>query len=323
MWVMLGVALAGLLSIVGPPHMARADATSTSFNPTTVTLASNGASATITVETVDADAESDGVQINIQHSDAVTITSPACVDVFSEANVLGPSAVEGGTLIGCFLLSGDVSATTGDVMTFVVTRVGPGNPVITFGVGGGLGTQLSDGGATVGPGATNTLRVVGPADLAVTKTDSPDPLPLGSDVTYIITVTNNGPTDASEVVLTDTLPDGATFVSAEPGSPTCAEADGAVTCVIGSLASSASMTVSVVVEPGEVGVIDSVARVSGMESDPEASNDSAAAQTTVEASSGSSWTLVLAVALAAPAVVLLGSFLWVMRRRRRFTQDPS
>ena len=32
--------------------------------------------------------------------------------------------VSGGTLFACFLLAGDVSGTTGDVMTFTLTRVG-------------------------------------------------------------------------------------------------------------------------------------------------------------------------------------------------------
>ena len=50
-----------------------------------------------------------------------------------------------------------------------------------------------------------------PADLAITKTDSPDPVVAGGLLTYTINVTNNGPADATEVVVTDTLPAGTTF----------------------------------------------------------------------------------------------------------------
>ncbi|MEO7296915.1 MAG: nidogen-like domain-containing protein, partial [Candidatus Limnocylindria bacterium] len=46
------------------------------------------------------------------------------------------------------------------------------------------------------------------ADLAVTQTDDPDPVASGGQITYDITVTNNGPDVATSVTLDDTLPDG-------------------------------------------------------------------------------------------------------------------
>src|SRR6185436_12898559 len=51
------------------------------------------------------------------------------------------------------------------------------------------------------------------AELAITKTDSPDPVVSGSNVTYTIVVTNNGPGLAQSVVVTDNLPGTVTFVS--------------------------------------------------------------------------------------------------------------
>src|SRR4029079_8343246 len=54
---------------------------------------------------------------------------------------------------------------------------------------------------------------VGAADLAITKTDSPDPVITGNDVTYTVTVTNNGPDAATSVTVTDNLPAETTFVS--------------------------------------------------------------------------------------------------------------
>src|SRR2546428_10417885 len=51
------------------------------------------------------------------------------------------------------------------------------------------------------------------ADLSVTKVDSPDPVNAGSNLTYTITVTNNGPDAAANASWSDTLPAGATIVS--------------------------------------------------------------------------------------------------------------
>ena len=44
------------------------------------------------------------------------------------------------------------------------------------------------------------------ADLSITKTDSPDPVTAGNDLTYTVTVHNYGPSDAQAVQVTDTLP---------------------------------------------------------------------------------------------------------------------
>lgn len=137
----------------------RLTAGSTSFSPTTVVLATIGSSGTITVGTVGVLPGADGVQLNIQHPNIVTVTSPSCTGIFQGANGLGPTPVSGGTLMGCFLLTGNVSATTGNVMTFVVTRVGPGSAMLSFGLGGGFGTQFSDGGTSISPGVTNTLQI--------------------------------------------------------------------------------------------------------------------------------------------------------------------
>src|SRR6266571_8379642 len=57
------------------------------------------------------------------------------------------------------------------------------------------------------------LAAFASADLSVTKVDSPDPVNTGSNLTYTITVTNNGPDAAANASWSDTLPPGTTFVS--------------------------------------------------------------------------------------------------------------
>ena len=65
--------------------------------------------------------------------------------------------------------------------------------------------------------ATQATTINAPAyDLIVNKTDDVDPVNVGDNVTYTLTVTNNGASTAENVVLTDSLPSGAgapTFVS--------------------------------------------------------------------------------------------------------------
>ena len=53
-------------------------------------------------------------------------------------------------------------------------------------------------------------------DLAVMKTHDTEPVLPGSSFNYSITITNNGPNVATNVILTDFLPTGVTFVSATP-----------------------------------------------------------------------------------------------------------
>ena len=73
-------------------------------------------------------------------------------------------------------------------------------------------------------------------DLSISKTDSPDPVDVGENLNYTVTVTNNtSGTAAGGVSLTDNLPSGVTFESATPSQGSCAQASGTVTCDLGSL----------------------------------------------------------------------------------------
>ena len=128
--------------------------------------------------------------------------------------------------------------------------------------------------------ATETTRVSPAADLSVSKADSPDPVQLGDDLTYTITVANRGPSTATGVTLTDTLPAGVTFVSVSAG---CTEAQGTVTCTLGTVASGDSSTVSIVVTPTVAGTIANTARVTSSEGDPNTGDNTAAQSTVVSA----------------------------------------
>ena len=139
---------------------------------------------------------------------------------------------------------------------------------------------------TFGAGRVDALAAVEfvqVAEVSITKIGSPDPVLAGGDLTYTLTVTNSSPTTSTGVVLTDTLPVGVTFVSSTPGPPACTESAGTVTCNIGDLAGNASTTVTieVAVDPSTAGVITNTAAVTGNETDPDTSNNTKSASTSV------------------------------------------
>jgi uncharacterized repeat protein (TIGR01451 family) len=123
------------------------------------------------------------------------------------------------------------------------------------------------------------------ADLAVTKTGSPDPVNVGATLTYTIQVSNLGPQGATNVTVTDRLPSRTDFVSAATTSGTCDRKGREVTCSIGSLAADPSkanaVTVAIQVRPTKKGTIANKVSVDSVETDPVGVNDSAEASTTV------------------------------------------
>jgi uncharacterized repeat protein (TIGR01451 family) len=116
------------------------------------------------------------------------------------------------------------------------------------------------------------------ADLSVTKDDSPDPVNRGHNLTYTLTVTNNGPYGASGVTLTDTLPANVTFVSASNG---CLESGGVVTCDVGTLPNGADAVIQIVVTPATEGTITNTVNVASDVVDPDAANNTDTENTTV------------------------------------------
>jgi uncharacterized repeat protein (TIGR01451 family) len=119
------------------------------------------------------------------------------------------------------------------------------------------------------------------ADLSVTKTASPNPGQVGVPLSYRITATNNGPAIATNVIITDVLPPGVTFVSATATQGNC-NGTGTVTCNLGSLAVGGNAIVTIVVTPSSAGQITNSATVFGTEADPDSTNNSAPATTLIQ-----------------------------------------
>ena len=133
--------------------------------------------------------------------------------------------------------------------------------------------------------------VVEGADLSLVKTDAPDPVIGGANVTYTLTVSNAGPNVSAGLRIIDNLSPSSTFVSAGGSGWSCGNAGSVVTCtragphavgapippvtIIASVtAAGGTITNSATVEPFAVGGVPLVA-------DPTASNNGASADTAV------------------------------------------
>ena len=137
--------------------------------------------------------------------------------------------------------------------------------------------------STTDPNAANdtasvTTAIGAEADMGITKT-GPATAIAGTSVTYDITVTNNGPSDAAAVSVADPPPAGYTFASA---TAPCAAG---FPCAIGAVGAGASVAFQVTydIDPATTGAVVNTATVSTSTTDPNGANDSASATTTVAA----------------------------------------
>jgi uncharacterized repeat protein (TIGR01451 family) len=117
-------------------------------------------------------------------------------------------------------------------------------------------------------------------DISVSVSDSVDPVFPGDPVTYTVTVDNNGPGMAENVVVNTTIPAGLTVVSTSG----CAEDPaGSATCSLGTIAdgSQAQFTIMATVDAGASGTLSVMSTVASDEFDTDAMNNSATETTSV------------------------------------------
>ena len=134
--------------------------------------------------------------------------------------------------------------------------------------------------------ATDTDNVTRSADLSITKTDSIDPVNPGQAFTYTLTVTNNGPSDAATLTVSDTVPAQFTVTSVTSPAGACGHAGNVVTCTRPTFVNLATWVITVSVTttlaaPG--GTYANTATVSAATADPTPANNSATQNTTVSA----------------------------------------
>ena len=143
---------------------------------------------------------------------------------------------------------------TGVITLVVDLTLNPNDPTATY-----TNTVIASGLPPTGPRVTDTSSADGPlfADPAVSKSGDPSRVFVGENVTFTITVTNQGNQTATDVTVTDPLPANMSVLSA--------------VSTVGTVTITPPRTVQVVIgdlDPGDVVTITIVARVNSAGSPP-------------------------------------------------------
>src|SRR5205814_8484689 len=96
--------------------------------------------------------------------------------------------------------------------------IGPTFTRFRFSTVGGLSAE---GEAPDGEVEDYQVNLLSAVDLVLRVTESPNPVPLGSNLIYSISISNTGPSQANGVLLSDALPPNVTFVGVSPSQGSC------------------------------------------------------------------------------------------------------
>jgi hypothetical protein len=119
-------------------------------------------------------------------------------------------------------------------------------------------------------------------DLTVSISDLPDPAVMDLPLTYVVTVANSGPSPATAVTVTDTLPADMFLGAAIPSQGTCSGTS-LIICDLGALDRDASATITLTVAPTSAGTFSNTASATASELEPNTADNTATEQTAVNA----------------------------------------
>ncbi len=226
--------------------------------------------------------------LTVSNKAGVTETDPgtAAVATGSSTNTIYTGTITGGTGNGfagdSFVIAGFTNAGNNGTFTCTASTA----TTLTCSNAAGV-TETHAGTATTNSTFNWSLGAVSvnptAADIGVTTTVG-SAVFLGQNTTYTINIFNNGTSAANAVSLSDTLATGMTLVSATPSVGTCNTTANPITCAIGTLASGANATVTVVETASAAGSFTNTATVSdsGTPPDPNTGNNTYVAVATVQ-----------------------------------------
>jgi uncharacterized repeat protein (TIGR01451 family) len=200
----------------------------------------------------------------------------------ANANFVSATTSQGSILFnGTYAILGDLPLGTNVVVTIAISPTTTGNIIASATAFLGANSFEIDPITFNNTAAVSTT--VGPAaDLGVTAFALPSPVVAGSNLNYIVTVSNAGPSAATGVVVNQTLPVGSTFSNSTLAGYTVA--NGLFTANIGSLSNSGSIRFTNVVKsptllPGvQSQLMISTVSVFGQPGDPNTANNNVTLQ---------------------------------------------
>lgn len=208
---------------------------------------------------------------------------------FSDTLPSGVTFDSGSTTVGGVThVAGVVTASLGNIAPGATVTV-----TINVDVNGNATGTLSNTATVAAPNESNTnnntstvvTNVEQLVDLRVTKVDNDggQNVAPGDTIIYTVTVVNNGPSTATNVVLTDTLPANVTFDAGNSSPSPFSNVSGILTYNIGTLAPSASsvITIAVIVDDEFIGTLTNTASATAAETESNPANNSASSSSVV------------------------------------------
>jgi uncharacterized repeat protein (TIGR01451 family) len=231
---------------------------------------------------------------------AVTNAGPSVAGTVATSDTLPADFTFAGSTDGCTAVAAVVTCPLGDVAAGQTVEASFDVNTPASGSGDVTNTATVASADTPDPEPANDTASVESsaqqrADLTLTKATAPAEPVAGQQITYTLDVHNNGPSDATNVTLTDTLPSGVSFASGtSSGGATCTAAGGDVSCPLGTVADGADVTVTIVgnISPSTRGASTNTATVaSAGVDDPSLGNNNAASSSDIQGSADKTVTL--------------------------------
>jgi uncharacterized repeat protein (TIGR01451 family) len=125
--------------------------------------------------------------------------------------------------------------------------------------------------------------VIDSADLKVQFSADKTSVAFGDTLVYSITLDNLGPTRALTASLQDVLPVGVDFISSSPGTISCMDQNGVVTCVLGTIQPHVNLSLQFLVRVNHTPAtnLHNSVSVDALTPDPDSSNNTASTDTEV------------------------------------------
>ncbi|MFN2222607.1 MAG: hypothetical protein ACK2UH_08655, partial [Candidatus Promineifilaceae bacterium] len=173
----------------------------------------------------------------------VTDTLPAETTLFESSTSVGDVCTDNAGVVTCVL--GDLAVDASATITLVVD--------VDAAASGTLANNATAASDAFDPNSANNqlsilTAVTTEADMSLSKAASNASVVAGEQLTYTLVITNSGPSLATGIRITDTLPFSVSLYSSSASIGGCTEGGGQVVCTLGDLAVDAGALITLVVD---------------------------------------------------------------------------